>query len=242
MIKERNDNCLKIDIQLLKLYFFHFLTQATIQSEESTNSEHVRTKKKLEESIREMELTLDRVSRENSDLHIKLKKQFSVCRDTQLKLEERKDEIDRLQEEIYASNRKVNILSNQLEDSSHRCEKVEREKSCFELELKENKGNLIKAVAMQNELIVSKRKLETKVTSLEAELEENSRDQNDAEKNMKTLVENNTILGKELKVEKENSQKKDIILKKKDATIKELKVCDRTNSNFQSSFKIYLSF
>ena len=189
-----------------------------------------------------MELTLDRVSRENSDLHIKLKKQFSVCRDTQLKLEEGKDEIDRLQEEIYASNRKVNILSSQLEDSSHRCEKVEREKSCFELELKENKGNLIKAVAMQNELIVSKRKLETKVTSLEAELEESSRDQNDAENKKKTLVENNTMLGKELKVEKENSQKKDIILKKKDATIKELKVCDRTNSNFQSSFKIYFEF
>ena len=216
----------------VKLCFFYLFTQASIQSEENTNCEHVRNKKKLEESIREMEVTLDRVSRDNSDLQIKLKKQFSVCRDTQLKLEEGNDEIDRLKEEIYASNRKVNILSNQLEDSSHRCEKVERAKSCLELELKENKGNLIKAVAMQNELIVSKRKLETKVTSLEADLEESSRDLNDAEKNMKTLVENNTIIGKELKVEKENSQKKDVILKKKETTIKELKVCDRTISDF----------
>ena len=217
----------------MKLCFFYFLTQATIQSEENTNCEHVRTKKKLEEAIREMEVALDSVSRDNSDLHIKLKKQFAVCRDTQLKLEERKDEIDRLQEEIYASNRKVNILSNQLEDSSLRCEQAERAKSCLELELKENKEKLIKSAATQNELIVSKRKLETKVTSLEAELEENSRDLNDTEKNMKTLVENNTIIGKELKLEKENSQKKDVMLKKKETTIKDLKVCDQTISVFK---------
>ena len=176
-----------------------------------------------------MEVALDSVSRDNSDLHIKLKKQFSVCRDTQLKLEERKDEIDRLQEEIYASNRKVNILSNQLEDSSLRGEQAERAKSCLELELKENKEKLIKAAATQNELIVSKRKLESKVTSLEAELEENSSELNDTEKNMKSLVENNTKIGKELKLEKENSQKKDVMLKKKETTIKDLKVC---NSSF----------
>ena len=171
-----------------------------------------------------MEITLDRVSRDNSELQVKLNKQIAVARDMQLKIEEEKEDKERLREEIYASDRKNKILATQLEDCNLKCEQMEKSKRFFELQLKENKEKMSQMSSSKDEVKAEKRKLEGTVASLETELEECSQELRDAENKAKRAMETAAIMEKELKVEQEQSLKKDGILQKKADTIKELKV------------------
>ena len=184
----------------------------------------MRTKKKLEASIRELEIALDRVSRENSELQVKFKKQFLLAREVQLKLEESKDEKDRLQGEIQDSNRMVKILSNQLEDKNLKYATLEKEKRCIESELNTKEEKIKHATAIKDELTETKRELGAKVENLETGLEESSRELIDNENKMKKVLESISMTEKELKMEQENSFQKDNALKKKEAVIRDLKV------------------
>ena len=191
----------------------------------------MKTKKKLETSIRELEIALDRVSRDNSELQVKFKKQFSSAREVQLKLEEAKDEKDRLQGEIQDSNRMVKILSNQLEDKNLKYETLEKEKRCIESELNTKDEKIKHATAIKTELNETKRKLDAKVENLETELEESLQNLKDTENKMKKALDSASMTRKELKMEQENSSKKDNVLKKKEADIRDLKV-GRIITNF----------
>ena len=111
-----------------------------------------------------MEITLDRVSRDNSELQVKLNKQIAVARDMQLKIEEEKEDKERLREEIYASDRKNKILATQLEDCNLKCEQMEKSKRFFELQLKENKEKMSQMSSSKDEVKAEKRKLEGNVT------------------------------------------------------------------------------
>ena len=192
--------------------------------EESTRCEYVKTKKKLETSIRELEIALDRVSRDNSELQVKFKKQFLLTREVQLKLEEEKDEKDRLQEEIQDSNRMFKIISNQLEDENLKYEKLEKEKRYIESELNTKDEKIKHATAIKEELHETKRKLDAKVENLETELEGSLQELKDTENKMKKALDTVAMTRKQLKMEQENSCKRDNVLKKKEADIRELKV------------------
>ena len=107
-----------------------------VVSEGNSKAELSRTKKKLEADIRELEIALDRANADICEFQTKVKNQFVVIRDMEQQIEIAKEEKHRLSEIIHATDRKLNSIAIEVEDSRVKYEQSEKCRRQIHLQLK----------------------------------------------------------------------------------------------------------
>ena len=198
--------------------------QATVEVEGNSKAEIIRTNKKLEADIRELEMALDRVSGDKCELQTKVKNQFLFIRDMEQQMMIAKEEKQRLSEIIHTSDRKVKALSIQVEDFRIKYEQSEKTRRQVQLELNDNKETVNEMISSRDGSNVIKRKLENSVVSLQTELEECVYEMKNAEDKVKRAMGDAAKMAEDLKAEQERSLKSELDRKKSEQLIKELKV------------------
>ena len=198
--------------------------QSTIESEGVVKADLLKMRKKLEADIRELEISLDRVGRDNVELQTKIKNQSSTMREMSQQINFECDEKQKLKEILSRDTRTINILRKELEDANSLhsdADKSKRQASTALEEAKDILGGITKA---RDELIGHKRKLESSVAILETELEECRYELINSEDKTKRVMDDATKLTEDLKIEKERLLKEEFMRTKAEAMAKELKV------------------
>ena len=185
----------------------------------------MRGKKKLEADIRELEVGLDRVSRDNHELQSNLKTKSATIRNMQQQIELEREEKQRAKELQSFIDRKISSLSMEKEEADARWEQADKSTRQAQLEVSEVKEKLHKVTVSRDGLNVIKRNLEGLVASLQTELEECTHELKNLDVKMKRAMEDAANLEKDLKVEQDISRKHEAGKKKAEEEIRRLKVC-----------------
>ena len=200
------------------------LFQSTIESEGVVKADLLKMKKKLEVDIRELEISLDRVGRDNVELQTKIKNQSTTMREMSQQIHLECDEKQKLKEIVSRDTRTINILRSELEEANSLHFDADKSRRQVSTALEETKDILGEITKARDELIGHKRKLESSVAILETELEECRYELINSEDKTKRFMDDARKLSEDLKFEKERVLKEDSLRTKAEAMAKELKV------------------
>ena len=146
--------------------------QSALEAESKAKAEANRMKKKLEADIRELEISLDRVGRDNVELQTKIKNQSTTMREMSQQIHLECDEKQKLKEIVSRDTRTIKILRKELEDANSLHSDADKSRRQASTALEETNDILGEMTKTRDELLGHKRKLESSVAILETELEE----------------------------------------------------------------------
>merc|ERR1712024_150090 len=110
---------------------------ASLEAEQRAKSEALRIKKKLESDINELEIALDHANKANSEAHKSIKRYQGTLRDTIQGYEDEARSRQQVMEQVGISERKVNVLSGEVEESRALLDGADRGKKQADMELAE---------------------------------------------------------------------------------------------------------
>ncbi|XP_071512366.1 LOW QUALITY PROTEIN: myosin heavy chain, muscle-like [Panulirus ornatus] len=198
--------------------------QASLEAEAKAKAEALRLKKKLESDINELEIALDHSNKANADLQKHIKKLQGELKEQQANIEEEQRLSSEYREQCGISERRANALHTELDESRSLLEQSDRGRRHAECELAEVQEQLSTLTAHNNSLTVSKRKLETEMQTLHADLDEMVNEAKNSEEKAKKAMVDAARLADELRAEQEHAQTQEKMHKGLEISVKELQV------------------
>ncbi|XP_071512372.1 myosin heavy chain, muscle-like [Panulirus ornatus] len=198
--------------------------QASLEAEAKAKAEALRLKKKLESDINELEIALDHSNKANADLQKHIKKLQGELKEQQANIEEEQRLSSEYREQYGISERRANALHTELDESRSLLEQSDRGRRHAECELAEVQEQLSTLTAHNNSLTVSKRKLETEMQTLHADLDEMVNEAKNSEEKAKKAMVDAARLADELRAEQEHAQTQEKMRKGLEISVKELQV------------------
>uniref|UniRef100_A0A915JUY7 Myosin-3 n=1 Tax=Romanomermis culicivorax TaxID=13658 RepID=A0A915JUY7_ROMCU len=159
--------------------------QATLESETKGRAEALRLKKKLESDINDLEIALDHANKANADAQKNIKRYLDQIKELQVQVESEQRQRDEAREQYAASERRGAMLQSEKEEAYVAAESADRGRRQAEAELHDVKEQLNEAFSQANSLAGVKRKLESELQALHAELDGNLNELKAAEENSK---------------------------------------------------------
>merc|ERR1711934_1145004 len=146
--------------------------QAALETEAKGKAEALRMKKKLESDVGELEIALEHSNANNVETQKAIKKYQVQIRDAATKLadEQRAKEIAR--DPLVASEKKAHGMQNALEETKTLLEQADRNRRTVEHELADVNESLSDTTVQNQAIAAAKRKLESEMATLHADLDE----------------------------------------------------------------------
>merc|ERR1711934_294484 len=146
--------------------------QAALETEAKGKAEALRMKKKLESDVGELEIALEHSNANNVETQKAIKKYQVQIRDAATKLadEQRAKEIAR--DTLVASEKKAHGMQNALEETKTLLEQADRNRRTVEHELADVNESLSDTTVQNQAIAAAKRKLESEMATLHADLDE----------------------------------------------------------------------
>lgn len=198
--------------------------QASLEAEAKGKAEALRLKKKLEADINELEIALDHANKASAEAQKNLKKYQINIKELQQALEEEQRNRDDLREQIGMSERRANALSGELEESRTLLEQADRARRQAEQEIADAHAAVADLQAQYSSAAVVKRKLESELQTLHADLDEMLNEAKNSEEKAKKAMVDAARLADELRAEQEHAQQQEKLRKAFEAQMKELQV------------------
>merc|ERR1711909_183527 len=148
--------------------------QAAFETESKAKAEALRMKKKLESDVGELEMSLEHANANNIETQKAIKKYQGQIRDTQGKLEEESRGKAIGHDQLVAADRKAHAMQNALEEARSLLEIADRNRRMTEQELSDANESLSDATVQNQSIAAAKRKLESEMQTLNADLDEMS--------------------------------------------------------------------
>uniref|UniRef100_A0AC35UIR9 Myosin motor domain-containing protein n=1 Tax=Rhabditophanes sp. KR3021 TaxID=114890 RepID=A0AC35UIR9_9BILA len=196
--------------------------QASLETEARGRAELLKTKKKLESDINELEIGLDHANKANADAQKNMKRYQDSIRELQAQVEEEQHHKEELRDSLNISERRNQILQAEKEDFVINFEHAERERRQAQVELVEAKETVNGLSSSNANLSAGKRKLESDIQQLQAELTETMTELKNIDDRSKKAVMDAGRLAEELRCEQEHAQNLDRARKLMETQIKEL--------------------
>nr|ASF79341.1 myosin heavy chain [Palaemon carinicauda]ASU54247.1 myosin heavy chain [Palaemon carinicauda] len=216
--------------------------QASLEAEAKGKAEALRVKKKLESDINELEIALDHSNKANSDLQKHIKKINNDLKDMGSRIEEAQRLASEYREQYGISERRANALHGELEESRTLLEQSDRGRRQAETELAEAHESINNFSTQNGNLTITKRKLESEMQTLQADLDEMLNEAKNSEEKAKKAMVDAARLADELRAEQEHAQTQEKMRKGLEVTVKELQVrLEENESNAQKTGKKALS-
>jgi len=196
--------------------------QATLEAEAKSKAEALRMKKKLEADIGELEIALDHSNKANSDMQKSVKKSQLEFKDMQVRMEEEQRLASEYREQCSASERKAHGIHGELEESRTLLEQSDRGRRQAEAELSDANESLSNLTAQHGSLSMTKRKLESEMQTLHADLDDMLNEAKNSEDKAKKAMVDAARLADELSGEQAHTQNQEKMRKGLEYSAKEL--------------------
>merc|ERR1711902_163514 len=132
--------------------------QASLENEARAKNEAFRHKKKLEADLNELDIALEHANGANAE--------------AQQLLEQEQQHRDKAREQLIQSERRAHAVRNELEETKTQLEHADRQRRCAEQELSDVMEQVADATLQNQALQSSKRKLDSEMQTMHADLEE----------------------------------------------------------------------
>merc|ERR1712073_243554 len=169
-------------------------------------AEALRMKKKLESDVSELEIALEHANAANIETQKTIKKYHQNIRESQTKLEEEQRTKEVCRDELLACERRANSAQNALEEARTLLEQADRSRRMTEQELSDTNEQLSDMTCTNQAIAGAKRKLETEMQTLHADLDEMGSEAHLSEDKAKKAMVDAARLADELRHEQEMAQ------------------------------------
>merc|ERR1712228_1103630 len=146
--------------------------QASLDGENRAKTEGLRIKKKLESDFNELEIALDHANKANSEAHKSIKRFQGQLRDVEVQFEDEARQTAELVEKSGLANRRGAALLAEVEESNALLDSASRGKKQADAELVAARGSVNDMTAINGKAAADKRKLESAVHTLHAEIDD----------------------------------------------------------------------
>merc|ERR1719264_1236741 len=180
--------------------------QASLENETRAKGEAIRQKKKLEADMNELSIALEHANGSNTESQVTIKKYQQQIKVAQMSLEEEQIMRDKAREGLIQAERNHHAVANQLEEAKTQLEHADRQRRGAEQELSDVMEQLSDTTLQNQALQTAKRKLDSELQTLQADLEEMLCETRIAEDKAKKAMIDAARLADELRAEQENAQ------------------------------------
>ncbi|XP_063612890.1 myosin heavy chain, muscle-like [Penaeus indicus] len=206
--------------------------QASLEAEAKGKAEAVRIRKKLESDINETELALEHSNKAISDLQKHVKKMQNELRELSLAIEEEQRQSSEYREQYSIAERRANALVSELEETRTLLEQSDRSRRQAEADLSDAQERIGELSTQNGNLSLFKRKLESELQTVQADLDEMMSETKHCEEKAKKAMIDAARLADELRSEQEHAQAQEKMRKVAEVAVKELQVRLEETENF----------
>eukprot|EP00092_Neocalanus_flemingeri_P038409 GFUD01041816.1.p1 GENE.GFUD01041816.1~~GFUD01041816.1.p1 ORF type:complete len:1588 (+),score=475.81 GFUD01041816.1:64-4764(+) len=196
--------------------------QASLENETRAKQEAIRQKKKLESDMNELDIALEHANGANEEAHQTVKKHQRTIKDMQNVLEQEQIHRDKAREGLIQAERRSHAVANELEEAKTQLEHADRQRRCAEQELSDVMEQLADCTLQNQSLQSSKRKLDSEMQTLHADLEEMIGESRIADERAKKAMIDAARLADELRAEQEVAQHAEKSRKNLDFQVKDM--------------------
>jgi len=180
--------------------------QSALETESKGKAEALRMKKKLESDVGELEMSLEHANASNVETQKSIKKYQLQIRDAQAKLEAEQRDKEVARDQLVAVDRKAHAMQNALEEARTLLEQADRNRRVAETELSDVNEGLSEATVQNQAIAAAKRKLESEMQTLHADLDEMSSEAKLCEDKAAKAMVDAARLADELRTEQDAAQ------------------------------------
>merc|ERR1712088_654343 len=179
--------------------------QASLETEQKAKAEGLRIKKKLEGEINELEIALDHANKANAESHKSIKRFQGQLRDIEVGFEDEARQSAELAEKSGLADRRGAALLAELEESRALLDSASRGKKQADAELVAARGSVNDMTAINSKAAADKRKLESAVHTLHAEIDDALAQAKGSEEKAKRAMVDAARLADELRAEQDHT-------------------------------------
>merc|ERR1712173_86358 len=179
--------------------------QASLEGENKAKTEALRIKKKLETDINELEIALDHANKANAESHKSIKRFQGQLRDIEVGFEDEARQSAELAEKSGLADRRGAALLAELEESRALLDSAGRGKKQADVELVAARSSVNDMTAINSKAAGDKRKLESAVHTLHAEIDDALTQAKASEEKAKRAMVDAARLADELRAEQDHT-------------------------------------
>merc|ERR1712110_461200 len=179
--------------------------QASLDAEQRAKAEALRIKKKLEGDINELEIALDHANKANSEAHKSIKRFQGQLREVEVLYEDEARQRGELAEKAGLADRRGQALQGELEESRALLDSADRGKKQADMELVEARGSVNDMNTINSKAASDKRRLESAVHTLHAEIDDMLAQAKGSEEKAKRAMVDAARLADELRAEQDHT-------------------------------------
>ncbi|CAJ0963180.1 unnamed protein product, partial [Mesorhabditis belari] len=198
--------------------------QASIQTEAKSKNELLKSKKKLEGDINELEIALDHANKNNADTQKNLRKHQEQIRELQLTVEEEQRQKDEVRDQLQGAEKRAQNLEQDKDELKHAFAEVDHQRRQAETEAHDCREAANEFQLQASSLNSAKRKLEGEIQAMHADLDETLKEYRNAEDEAKRAISDATRLAEELKQEQEHGSSLERARKELEQHLKEFQI------------------
>merc|ERR1739847_144335 len=179
--------------------------QASLDGENRAKTEGLRIKKKLESDINELEIALDHANKANAEAHKSIKRFQGQLREVEVAFEDESRQTAELAEKSGLADRRGAALLAELEESRALLDSAGRGKKQADVELVAARSSVNDMTAINCKAAGDKRKLESAVHTLHAEIDDALTQAKASEEKAKRAMVDAARLADELRAEQDHT-------------------------------------
>merc|ERR550534_1731646 len=177
--------------------------QGALEQESRGKAEALRMKKKLEADVGALDVSLEHANAANIETQKTIKVYHQKIRDSQQALEDEQRAKEVTRDHLLACERKANTAQNALEEARTLLEQSDRARRVTEQELSDTNEQLSEMTCANQAIAGAKRKLESEMETLHADLDEMVSEASLSEEKCKKAMIDAARLADELRAEQE---------------------------------------
>merc|ERR1712115_147956 len=206
--------------------------QAALETESKGKAEALRMKKKLEGDVGDLDIALEHANAGALETQSSIKKYAAQIRDAQANLEEESRQKSVAQDALVVAERKACAARNALEEARSLLESTDRNRRAAEQDLSDTNEELAEATNVNQALCAAKRKLESEVNNMSADLDEMASEAKISEEKAARSMVDAARLAEELRMEQDTATGLERERKVLEAQVKDLQSrCDEAEMN-----------
>merc|ERR1712149_77259 len=163
-------------------------------------------KKKLESDVTELETALEHANAANQDTQKTIKRYHQQIRESQQRLEDEQRTKEVVRDQLLSGERRANSAQNALEEARTLLEQADRSRRMTEQELSDTNEQLSDLTCTNQAIAGAKRKLESEMQTLHADMDEMASEAHLSEDKAKKAMVDAARLADELRNEQELAQ------------------------------------
>merc|ERR1712223_1575745 len=179
--------------------------QASLEAEARAKAEALRIKKKLESDINELEIALDHANKANAEAHKSIKRYQGQLREVEGLADEESRQKRENAEKAGLADRRAGALQGELEEARALLDSADRGKKQADMELCEARGSVNDMTTINSKAASDKRRLESAVHTMHAEIDETLAQAKASEEKAKRAMVDAARLADELRAEQDHS-------------------------------------